>query len=491
MGSLSAEKPHAVCLPFPAQGHVNPMMHLCKLLHSKGFHITFVLTEFNRNRLIRSKGPDSVKNLPGFNFETIPDGMPPSNPNATQGITELLYYTKKHSLAPLRELLAKLNSTEGLPPVSCMISDGIMCFAIQAAREMGIPEVQFWTASTCGLLGYLQFGELVERGIFPLKDKSCITNGYLNTHLDWIKGMKNMRLRDMPSFVRSTDPKDIAFNRWLEEGQDNLTSDAILINTFVEFEEEVLTELTRIFPNTYAVGPLSLLCNNLPSTEPNFVRTSLWKENTDCLDWLDNQKPASVIYVNFGSIAVMTKENLVEFAWGLANSGHPFLWIIRSDVVRGEAAILPEEFIKETKGRCMIASWCPQDHVLAHSSVGAFLTHSGWNSTLEGIIGGVPMICWPFFAEQQVNCRYACTTWGVGLEISSDVKREEVSGLVKEMMEGENGKRMREKALEWKKKAAESAIEGGSSHCNFNRFVDDLLMKIRLNEEKVKAKGLN
>lgn len=62
--------------------------------------------------------------------------------------------------------------------------------------------------------------------------------------------------------------------------------------------------------------------------------------------------------------------------------------------------------------------------MLAHPSVGAFLTHSGWNSTVEGICGGVPMLCWPFFAEQQVNCRYACTTWGVGLEIYSDVKRE-------------------------------------------------------------------
>lgn len=110
-----------------------------------------------------------MKNFPGFRFETIPDGVPPSNPDATQSVTELLYYTKKHSVVPLRDLIVKLNSTEGLPKVSCIISDGIMSFAIKVARELGIPEVQFWTASTCGLVAYLQFVDLVKRGIFPLK----------------------------------------------------------------------------------------------------------------------------------------------------------------------------------------------------------------------------------------------------------------------------------------------------------------------------------
>lgn len=169
MGSIPSEPPHIVCIPFPAQGHVNPFMNLAKLLHSRGFHITMVYTEFNHSRLLRFKGPEAVKNSPGFRFETIPDGVPPSNPDATQSVTELLYYTKKHSVVPLRDLIVKLNSTEGLPKVSCIISDGIMSFAIKVARELGIPEVQFWTASTCGLVAYLQFGELVKKSIFPLK----------------------------------------------------------------------------------------------------------------------------------------------------------------------------------------------------------------------------------------------------------------------------------------------------------------------------------
>lgn len=433
-----------------------------------------VYTEFNHSRLLRSKGPEAVKNSPGFWFETIPDGVPPSNPDATQSVTELLYYTKKHSVVPLRDLIVKLNSTEGLPKVSCIISDGIMSFAIKVARELGIPEVQFWTASTCGLVAYLQFGELVKKSIFPLKDEKDVSNGYLeDTALEWIPGMQHMRLKDMPSFVRSTDPEDIAFNRWLEEAQDILTADAIVFNTFVEFEAEVLETVSSMFPNIYNLGPLTTL---LIKNEVNGTRPSLWKENTDCLTWLDTQKPNSVIYLNFGSIAVMTEDNFKEFAWGLANSGHPFLWIVRPDVVKGtNGTVLPEEFLEETRDRSMIARWCPQDKVLAHPSVGAFLTHSGWNSTLEGICGGAPMLCWPFFAEQQVNCRYASTTWGVGLEIDSDVKRDGVEALVREMMEGESGKVMRNKAVEWKKKSEIACVEGGSSYDDFERFVGYLL----------------
>ncbi|KAL6294654.1 hypothetical protein ACE6H2_002796 [Prunus campanulata] len=477
MGSIPSEPPHIVCIPFPAQGHVNPFMNLAKLLYSRGFHITMVYTEFNHSRLLRSKGPEAVKNSPGFRFETIPDGVPPSNPDTTQSVTELLYYTKKHSVVPLRDLIVKLNSTEGLPKVSCIISDGIMSFAIKVARELGIPEVQFWTASTCGLVAYLQFGELVKKGIFPLKDEKDVSNGYPeDTALEWIPGMEHMRLKDMPSFVRSTDPEDIAFNRWLEEAQDILTADAIVFNTFFEFEAEVLETVSSMFPNIYNLGPLTTLNTNLIKNQVNATRPSLWKENTDCLTWLDTQKPNSVIYLNFGSIAVMTEDNFKEFAWGLANSGHPFLWIVRPDVVKGtNGTALPEEFLAETRDRGMIARWCPQDKVLAHPSVGAFLTHSGWNSTLEGICGGVPMLCWPFFAEQQVNCRYASTTWGVGLEIDSDVKREGVEALVREMMEGENGKVMRNKAVEWKKKSEIACVEGGSSYDDFERFVGYLL----------------
>lgn len=302
---------------------------------------------------------------------------------------------------------------------------------------------------------------------------------FLETPLDWIPGMAHMRVKDMPSFVRSTNPNDIAFNRWLEEAQDNLKSDAIIFNTFHDFESEALAAVSSVFPNNiYSVGPLNLLIqtklNKTQNDNTRLARPSLWKENTDCLAWLDKNRPDSVVYVNFGSIAKMTDNNLKEFAWGLANSGHPFLWILRSDVVMGRCAVLSEDFLEDTKERGMIVGWCPQDKVLGHAAIGAFLTHSGWNSTLEGLCGGVPMICWPYFAEQQVNCRYACSAWGVGLEVDGNVKREEVEAHVREMMEGEKGKEMRKKAMDWKIKSEIATAQRGSSFAEFDQLVKDL-----------------
>jgi hypothetical protein len=100
MGLVEASKPHAVCVPFPAQGHVTPMMRLAKLLHWRGFHITFVNTEFNHMRLVRSKGPDHMKGLPDFRFETIPDGLPPSDRDATQDVPALYVIPQERIVWP-------------------------------------------------------------------------------------------------------------------------------------------------------------------------------------------------------------------------------------------------------------------------------------------------------------------------------------------------------------------------------------------------------
>jgi UDP:flavonoid glycosyltransferase YjiC (YdhE family) len=144
--------------------------------------------------------------------------------------------------------------------------------------------------------------------------------------------------------------------------------------------------------------------------------------------------------------------------------------------VIGDSAILPAEFDAETKERGFISNWCPQEKILRHPSIGGFLTHCGWNSILESIGGGVPMICWPAFAEQPTNCWFSCNKWGIGMEIE-DVNRGEEEKLVRELMAGDKGKEMKKRAMERKKLAEEATIPNGSSYKNFyGKIVDETLL---------------
>jgi hypothetical protein len=308
-------------------------------------------------------------------------------------------------------------------------------------------------------------------------DESFLTNGYLETTVDWIPSMKGIRLRDFPSLIRTTDPNNVIIKIVMEVMEKAAKASGVVIHTFDALEPEVLGALSPMFPRVYAIGPLQLLLNHLPVEPLKSVGYSLWKEEDDCLQWLDSKTPNSVIYVNFGSIAVMTQQQLLEFAWGLANTNFPFLLIIRPDLVIGQSAVLPPEFLLETKERGVIATWCRQEEVLKHPAVGAFLTHCGWNSIIESLSAGVPLICCPFFGDQQTNCRYACNEWSVGIEIDNNARRMEVEKIVRELMEGENGKKIKNKVLEWKKLAEEATDPHGSSSRNLENIVNLLLSK--------------
>ncbi|KAL7262594.1 hypothetical protein ACSBR1_000873 [Camellia fascicularis] len=453
--------PHAVCIPYPAQGHINPMLKLAKLLHHKGFHITFISTEFNHRRLLKSQGHHSISGTPSFRFETIPDGLPPSELDATQDIPALCHSILHNFLNPFRVLLAKLN-----PPVTCVVSDVGMAFTVKVAEELGIPDVFFNTASASGFMGYMQY---------PNSWKMVLLHS--KTLIDWIPGMNGIRLKDLPSFIRTTEPSDSMIDFILDVAHNAHKASAIIFNTFDALEHDVLEGLSTMLPPIYTLGPLQSLLNQIPQNHLNTIGSSLWKEQHDCLPWLDSKEPNSVVYVNFGSITVMTSQQLIEFAWGLVNSKKTFLWVIRPDLVVGDSAILPPDFVNETKERGLLASWCPQEQVLSHPSVGGFLTHCGCNSNLESICSGVPMLCWPLFAEQQTNCWLCCKEWGIGMEINSDVKREEVESLITELMDGgEKGKEMKRKVMEWKKLGEEATASSvGPSYLDFEKVVNCVL----------------
>ncbi|OWM78372.1 7-deoxyloganetin glucosyltransferase-like isoform X2 [Punica granatum] len=479
----SAKKGHAVCVPAPYQSHISAMLKLAKLLHFRGFHITFVNNEFNHRRLLKSQGPRPLDSLPDFQFRAIPDGLPPSDEDSTQDVILLCEATKNYMSAPFCDLVSNLNcqsaTSSSIPPVSCIISDDFMSFATDSAAEkFKVPIVHFIPISACSHMGYRHYRTLREKGLTPLRDISYLTNGYLDTVINWIPGMGNIRLMDLPTYLRTTDPHDPIFNFTMETAERSDKASAVIYHTFNPLESDILTTVSSTFPPVYGVGPLHLLLSKVPEYDQlKHIQSNLLKENAECIQWLDSQKPDSVIYVNYGCLAILTQQQLIEFAMGLANSKHPFLWVIRHGLIQGEKEVaLPPEFFEETRDRGMLSSWCPQEEVLNHSSIGVFLTHCGWNSVLEAMTAGVPMLCWPSFGDQRTNCTYICDRWEIGLEIDSSVKREEVERLVKELMEGEKGKDIKKRAKEWKKLADEATGPNGSSSINLDKLINEVLI---------------
>ncbi|PIA57183.1 hypothetical protein AQUCO_00600132v1 [Aquilegia coerulea] len=503
---LDAKKPHAVCIPLPYQSHINSMLKLAKILHFKGFHITFVNTEFNHQQLLISRGSDSLKCLPDdFQFKTIPDCRPPAD--VTNGLA-LLETITSNGLFLVRNLIAELNEvalkSSANPAVSCIVADSIMSCTLDAAEELGIPRVILWPMSASCLMTYLHHQIIFDKLALAAKDKSYLTNEYLDTPMGFIPGLRDMRLKDLPSFF--WDGNADLQSLLSQEVQKASKASAVIISTFDALESEVLDAMKPLLPPIYTLGPLQLFEEQIPNEHLRSFGTNLYKENIDCLQWLDSKEPNSVVYVSFGSSTIMSKEQVIEFAWGLANCNHPFLWIIKPDLVYGEDVILPPEFKEETADRSMILDWCPQEKVLCHPSIGGFLTHSGWGSTMDTIRGGVPIISLPFIADNSTNCWKACVHWGIGMEIDKNVKRDddvegpvrelveiekgrginkvarnvkrdEIEGLVRELMEGEKGKGMKNKAMEWKTSAEKATKPGGSSYVNLENVVKDVLLQ--------------
>lgn len=253
------------------------------------------------------------------------------------------------------------------------------------------------------------------------------------------------------------------------------SADFILHNTMHELEPETLSSLDKHQPN-YAVGPLNF-SKNLDSYT---ISNSLWSE-ADCTDWLGSKPPGSVLYVSFGSFIHTTKQVMEELAHGLILSGVDFVWVIRPGILTsGDADVLPEGFGDRIKGKGLVVPWCNQIRVLSNSAVGGFLTHCGWNSTLESMWCGVPMICYPIAYDQTTNRKLVIEKWKFGVNLCDwqSLERVEIAEKIKGFMRGASSERLRREAGTVKA-AMERALEfDGSSERNFERFVEDLKAKI-------------
>jgi hypothetical protein len=175
-------RPHAVVVPHPSSGNINPALQLAKLLHSHGLYITFVNTEDKHRRVQVTEGAAALLGRDGFRFEVIPDGLVEADRGKRKYDLALSMATTIHCAEPLRELVLRLNATPGVPPVTCLLPTALMSFALDVARELGIPTMVLWTCSAAALTAQMRLRELQGRGYLPLKGNNFNTRiilGYL------------------------------------------------------------------------------------------------------------------------------------------------------------------------------------------------------------------------------------------------------------------------------------------------------------------------
>ncbi|TVU39901.1 hypothetical protein EJB05_13345, partial [Eragrostis curvula] len=436
--------------PVPFQGHLNPMMQLAGVLKARGgLDVTVFHAAFN--------APDPARRPAGYRFVPVGEGVPAGDltPSGSDGdFMGALLRINERLADPFRDVLRRELAGDAEAPVACLVVDSNLRGMQLVAEELGLPTLVLRTGGAACLVAYMAFPALCDKGLLPppTQDQSQ-WNMALNE-------LPPLRLRDM---VFSTTTSHANMSKCLEcLVECSRYSSGIILNTFLDLEEPELEKITNgLGVPIYAIGPLHKISS--------IADSSLIVQDQACLEWLDKQEAESVLYVSFGSLASMEEKELLEIAWGLANSQRPFMWVIRHNLVQSSQQVsLPDGFEEATHGRGIIVSWAPQQKVLGHRAVGGFWTHNGWNSTLESICEGVPMICRPQFADQMINMRYVHEVWKVGFELQGELERKMIKRAVQRLLSEEEGREMRQRAINLQIKVVKCMEEGGSSKASID-----------------------
>ncbi|KAK1409412.1 hypothetical protein QVD17_35938 [Tagetes erecta] len=439
-----------IMFPLPFQGHINPMLQLANILHTHGFKITIIHAEYN--------SPNS-SNYPHFTFYSIKDRFSEiADQLATnRDATFFLKYLNESCVHPFKNCLAGLLAEPGDETVACLITDAGFYFTQAVADELKLPRIVLRTSSLGCVLAYDALPWHSKKDCFHLSKEDS----------DYEASVPEYPLLKFKEIVKiTTNPQGMG--EFVTNILDQMkASSGIIWNTFKELEETDLQTITQHFQvPSFTLGPFH---KYFPASS-----SSLIEQDRTILSWLDKQPPKSVVYVSFGSVAHITESEFQEVAHALANIGLPFLWVVRPGMVIGSEWLesLPEKFEERMGDRGRIVKWSPQQEVLAHPATGCFWTHNGWNSTLESVCEGVPMICSPCFVDQPVNARYVSDAWKIGVFLEDGFERVGIETAIKRVMMDKEGEEMRERITCLKKTVNVSLDKGGSSFQSLNNLVD-------------------
>ncbi|RLM54605.1 hypothetical protein C2845_PM10G05090 [Panicum miliaceum] len=457
--AASSPAPHVAVVAFPFSSHAAVLLAFARALAAAaapaGATLSFLSTAGSIAQLRGAAGADLPGNL---RFVEVPDG---AGAPAAKGAAPVpvprqmeLFMTAAEA-GGVKAGLEAARAAAGGARVSCVVGDAFVWPAADAAAAAGAPWVPVWTAASCALLAHLRTDALradVGDQAASRADELLVSR----------PGLGSYRVVDLPDGVISGD-FDYVISRLVHRmGQllPRAAAAAVALNTFPGLDPpDVTAALAETLPNCLPLGPYHLL---LPKDTTDAAAPAAGDPH-GCLAWLDAHPARSVAYVSFGTVASPRPDELRELAAGLESSGAPFLWSLRED----SWPLLPAGFLARAAaagaGSGLVVA------VLRHASVGAFVTHAGWASVLEG----VSMACRPFFGDQRMNARSVASVWGFGAAFEgATITRAGVAAAVGALLRGEEGARMRARAQELQAAVAAAFAPGGACRRNFDEFVE-------------------
>ncbi|CAA7019029.1 unnamed protein product [Microthlaspi erraticum] len=452
-------RPHVLVIPYPAQGHVLPLMSFSRYLAKQGIQITFINTVFNHNCIINSLSESSHDYVEDeINLVSIPDGLEDS-PEERSIPGKLSESVLRFMPTKVEELIERMIAESTI--ISCVVADQSLGWAIEVAAKFEIRRAAFCPAAAASMVLGFSIQKLVDDGLIESDGTPKV-----NKTIQLSPGMPKM---ETDKFVwvclKNKESQKNIFELMLQNNKSIESTDWLLCNSVYELE----TAAFGLYPQILPIGPIGW-SQSLGDDKFTSIGSFL-PQDRDCLDWLDRHIPGSVIYVAFGSFGFMSKVQLEELAIGLELTKRPVLWVTGSG---------DQPPIKPGSGLVKVVRWAPQREVLSHRAIGCFVSHCGWNSTLEGAGNGIPFVCIPNFADQFINKAYICDVWKIGLEFEQDelgvVSKLEVKKKIDEVMrnDGEYTKR----AMMVKEVMMKSVAKDGVSYGNLDKFVNWIKEKV-------------
>ncbi|KAF8082767.1 hypothetical protein N665_0808s0004 [Sinapis alba] len=469
--SKSLIGPHFLFVTFGAQGHINPSLELAKRLAGTitGARVTFAapISAYNRSMLSKENAPETLI------FATYSDGhdegfksSTSSDKSRQDAAGQYMSEMRQRGIETLTELIQD-NRLQNRPFTCVVYTMVLLTWVAELARQFHIPSALLWIQPvTIFSIFYHYFNGYADA------ISEMVTNNNPPSSIK-LPSLPLFRLRDLPTFFVPTNAYSFllpAFQEQIESLKQE-ENPIILVNSFQELEQEALTTVLdniKIVP----VGPL-ITSRTDSRTEAEYI------------EWLDTKTDSSVLYISFGTVAVLSKKQLVELCKALIQSRRPFLWVITDKSYRSKEDSEEKEeeiissFREELDEIGMVVSWCDQFKVLKHRSIGCFVTHCGWNSSLESLVAGVPVVAFPQCTDQMTNAKLLEECWRTGVRVMEKKEGEEVvveSGeirrCIEEVME-EKGEEYRRNAARWRDLAAETVREGGSSFNHLKAFADE------------------